>query len=136
MKAFRLLLLATLLYAAHYLLDDVLRMYLDDTLRTEPSALTYLQEQAASGDADAAFLLATAWRNGKAGRVDLERARHWYRRSAELGDADAMLMLGWLHYREPDASAIQLKKARYWFRKAAALGVDEAVEMLELLGRE
>lgn len=133
MKAIKLLLIATLLYAAQYILGEVLQMYRDDTLKTDPSAIAFLREQADLGDADAAFLLATAYRNGKTGQIDLNKARRWYRHAAYLGDADAMLMLGWLYYKEPKNLPSNLKKARYWFRKAAEEGVDEAVEMLSLL---
>jgi len=58
---------------------------------------------------------------------------YWYKVCAKNGDSDAMLMLGWLYYKDKKQSAINLKKARYWFKKAASHGVDEAVEMLEIL---
>jgi TPR repeat protein len=50
-----------------------------------------------------------------------------------MGDADAMLMLGWLHYSGKVFGSSNLKKAKEWFSKAADKGVDEAIEMLEIL---
>ena len=106
-------------------------MYQNDTLRDNPSSLKFLESKAEKGNADAAFLLATAYRNGKAGTINNEKAYYWYRKSAKMGDSDAMLMLGWLYYKESSNT----KKARYWFRQAASKGVEEAVEMLELLSQ-
>ncbi len=110
-------------------------MYQNDTLRDNPSSLAYLESQAKEGDVNAAFLLASAYYNGKAGRVDTQKAFYWYKKSADMGDSDAMLMLGWLYYKNPTNIEANTKKARYWFRMAASKGVDEAAEMLELLSQ-
>lgn len=121
------------LMAAQTILHEALQLYKTNTLHRSPEAVEALQREAEAGNADAAFLLATAYKNGKAGPPDEAKAFFWYRKAAELGDADAMLMLGWLYYKHGGKSAVDLTKARYWFKKSAELGIDEAVEMLELL---
>jgi len=137
MKIIKALLHVTLfsvvLYASQLLLSEVLEMYQNNQLKNSKPALELLQQEAKNGNTNAAFLLATAYKNGKAGKIDLSRAMYWYKVSADSGDADAMLMLGWLYYQEPHNLDINLKKARYWFKKAAVEGVDEAIEMLEIL---
>jgi len=129
------LLIAPVLFAAQILLNDALKMYQNNTLKVHPEALDLLETEAKHGSIDAAFLLATAYRNGKAGVVDYTKAYQWYKIAAEQGDADAMLMLGWIHYKQIKNAKSNLEAARYWFKKAAAKGVDEAIEMLELLER-
>jgi len=129
------LLIAATLYGVGNLLKAVLLMYQNDTLRDNPASLVYLESQAKEGDVNAAYLLASAYYNGKAGSVDIQKAFYWYKKSADLGDSDAMLMLGWLYYKDPRNIEANTKKARYWFRMAASKGVDEAAEMLELLNQ-
>ncbi len=124
---------ALVVYAGTLLLSDVLNLYKKDELKNSPSALILLEKKAQEGNMNASFLLATAYRNGKAGKVDLKKAKYWYEISAKAGDKDAMLMLGWLYYQDSNSVAVNFKKARYWFKQAALEGVDEAVEMLELL---
>ncbi len=126
-----LLFLAVL--AAGTLLQEALRMYRDDTLRSHPEAIAALERAASGGNTDAAFLLATAYRDGKTGRRDVSAALHWYRSAARRGDADAMLMLGWLYYKGDAKGTPDETEAKRWFEKAAAKGVDEAVEMLEIM---
>jgi len=125
--------LSIVLFAAQLLLDDVLKMYQANSLKNNHKALKLLEDEAKSGNTNASFLLATAYKNGKAGVINIKMAKHWYRISAKRGDEDAMLMLGWLYYKDSKNLNSNLKKARYWFKKAASNGVDEAIEMLELL---
>ncbi len=127
--------IVTALIAAQNILKEVLLMYQNNTLKENVSAVAFLESQAIQGDVNASFLLAIAYSNGKAGRIDIVKAMHWYKVSAKHGDADAMLMLGWLYYNESKNLELNLKKARYWFRLAASNGVEEAVEMLRLLGQ-
>ena len=140
MKVIKLFLYTTIftviLFGAQLLLSEVLKMYQNNELKNNISALKLLKDEAKKGNTNAAFLLATAYRNGKAGVVNLDKAIYWYKISANKGDGDSMLMLGWLYYKEPKALDVNLKKARYWFKKAASKGVDEAVEMLELLRKK
>jgi len=124
------LVVAVTLLAVGSVLNEALLMYQNDTLRNNPSILESLEEEAKQGTPNAAFLLATAYRNGKTGVVDIDKSFYWYQKSAKMGDSDAMLMLGWLYYKKTN-----IKKARYWFTQAASNGIDEAVEMLELLSQ-
>jgi len=128
-------LLSALLLAATLLLEEVLQMYQKNMLRDNPKALTLLEDEANKGNINAAFLLATAYKNGKLGDVDIKKSIHWYKVAAHHQDPDAMLMIGWMYYKEPTNLEANLKKARYWFKKAASHGVEEAIEMLELLHR-
>lgn len=131
-RVFWLLLAATLLFAAGSVLKEVLAAYRADTLKEQPALLERLEAEAEE-DRNAAFLLATIHKNGKAGATDEEKAIHWYRKAAGRGDPDAMLMLGWLYYKGTPTIRPNAQKATFWFRQAAALGVDEAVEILEMM---
>ncbi len=134
MKAFKYLILIFLvLSAVDSGLEYALKLYKNNTLQRDKGAINTLIEQANSGNIDAEFLLACAYKNGKIGKVDLEKSFYWYKKAAINGDADAMLMLGWFYYKGSTKLAINIEKAKYWFDKAAALGLDEAIEMLELL---
>jgi len=124
---------SAVLFAAQLLLEDVLQMYKDNELKDNNKALELLESEAKRGNINASFLLATAYRNGKAGSINIEKSIYWYKIAAKNNDADAMLMIGWLYYKNPRHLNSNLKKARYWFKMAASRGVDEAVEMLELL---
>jgi len=132
-RIFLIGLMSLALFAAGALLREALRMYQQNTLKDHPEALAALRDEAQKGNTDAAFLLATSYRGGRAGRVDFTRALKWYEKAASLGDADAMLMLGWLYYKGGPSHAPDEALAKRWFRKAAERGVDEAVEMLEIL---
>lgn len=123
------------LYGAQLLLSEVLQMYKNDELKNNTQAIKLLKSEALVGNENAIFLLATAYKNGKAGEIDIKKAMHWYRVAAKNGDTDAMLMLGWLYYKDSNNLNVNLKKARYWFREASLSGVEEGVEMLELLRR-
>ena len=127
-----LFILSLTLFAATLMLQQALQMYQNDTLRNHPEAIEALEESA-KNNADAAFLLATSYKDGKVGIVNLKAAYNWYIKAASLGDADAMLMIGWLYYKGDLFGGSNLKKAKQWFSKAADKGVDEAIEMLEIL---
>jgi TPR repeat protein len=125
-------LLSLTLFAAGLMLQQVLEMYQNDTLRDHPEAIKALKDSA-NNNADAAFLLATGYKEGRIGAIDLKSAYDWYMKAANLGDADAMLMIGWLYYQGDLFGGSDLKRAKYWFLKAADKGIDEAIEMLEIL---
>lgn len=137
MKAFRYilytLLVAVSLYALENILTYALELYQKNELQGNKELVNKLKIQAKSGDTSAAFLLASAYKNGKLGRVNLEKSYYWYKEAARNGDADAMLMLGWLYYKGGENISVDTQKAKYWFTQAASRGVDEAVEMLALL---
>ena len=121
------------LFAAGLLLQEALRMYQNDTLKNHPEAVKSLIKAANGDNVDAAFLLATSYKEGKIGAVALDKAYKWYLKAARLGDGDAMLMLGWLHYKGELFGKSDVKKAKEWFKKAARHGIEEAAQMLEIL---
>ncbi len=127
------LLIAITLIAVESALEYALKLYEDNTLAQHREAIALLQEEAEAGNNSIAFLLASAYKNGKFGTVDLDAAYYWYHKAAMRGDPDAMLMLGWIYYKGTDNVAVNIKTAKTWFAKAAASGLDEAAEMLELL---
>jgi len=127
-----LFVLSITLIASSLILQKVLQMYQDNTLNQHPQAVKSLINEA-DKNADAAFLLATSYKDGKIGEANLKKAYEWYIRAAKMGDADAMLMLGWLYYNGELFGSSNIKKAKYWFSKAAGKGLDEAVEMLDIL---
>jgi len=121
------------LFATTLLIQNVLKMYQNGTLKDNPKILTKLERLAQRDDVDASFLLATIYKNGKAGVIDYDRSYLWYKNAAKLGDRDAMLMLGWIYYEGKISQGVDIEKAKYWFSQAANLGVEEAVEMLNIL---
>ncbi len=123
---------AITLFSAGLILQEALKMYQDNTLHEHPEAIKSLKN-AANNNSDAAFLLATSYKDGKIGKVALKEAYIWYLKAAKLGDGDAMLMLGWLYYKGELFGASDIEKAKQWFSKAADKGIDEAIEMLEIL---
>lgn len=126
-------LLSVLLYGSTLLLDEVLKRYKNNHLQGDKEAIALLEKEAKLGNNNAAFLLASAYKNGKFGRVNMPKAMQWYKVAAKRGDGDAMLMLGWLYYAQSESVASNIHKARYWFKQAASKGVDEAIEMLEIM---
>ena len=126
-------LLSVVLYASSLMLDEVLKRYKNNRLKGDNEAIILLEKEANSGNTNAAFLLASAYKNGKFGHVDIDKAITWYKVAASYGDGDAMLMLGWLYYAQSEHIDANIHKARYWFKQAALKGVDEAIEMLEMM---
>ena len=121
------------LFSAGLILQEALKMYQNNTLKNHPEAVQSLIDAANNNNSDAAFLLATSYKDGKIGTATLKKAYKWYLKAAKLGDGDAMLMLGWLHYKGELFGGSNIKKAKQWFSKAADKGIDEATEMLEIL---
>jgi len=131
-KSLLILVITLSLFAASLLIQDVLKMYQDDSLKENPQIINKLKK-IATHNADASFLLATIYKNGKTGTIDNRKAFVWYERAAKLGDGDAMLMLGWIYYNGEYSKAINIEKAKYWFIQASNLGIEEAIEMLNIL---
>ncbi|MDF1880786.1 sel1 repeat family protein [Sulfurimonas sp. MAG313] len=132
-KIIYIALLASTLLFASVVLEQVLKYYQENTLMQHPEAIQSLTLRANDGSKDAAFLLATAYKEGKLGQQDVSKAMFWYKKAAKMGDEDAMLMLGWLYYKGSATLMVDEEKARYWFSKASEKGLDEALEMLDLL---
>ena len=56
----------------------------------------------------------------------------WYRKSADQGNADGQILLGWCYVNGTGVPKDE-KLAIVWFEKAAELGYPEAKEALEKL---
>ena len=121
------------LFSAGLVLQEALKMYQNNTLKDHPKAVESLIDAANNNNSDAAFLLATSYKDGKIGAITLSKAYKWYLKAANLGDGDAMLMLGWIYYKGELFGDTDIKKAKKWFSKAADKGIDEAIEMLNIL---
>ena len=65
----------------------------------------------------AQFFLALAYKNGEGTEKSKEKAEFWFKKSAELGNADAQLYLGMLYLENEEDS-----KAIYWYKKSAIQG--------------
>lgn len=91
-----------------------------------------LRTQAAAGDRDAQFLLATAYDSGDGVERDGAEAAVWYRKAAEQGDVDAQFLLG-LKYEAGEGVPQDYEEAAAWYRRAEAQGDCEAAEQLQSL---
>ena len=107
-----------------------------DILHGEDAAEKWFEE---SGDAEKMMALAELYRshysdNGEQVLPDFDKAIEWYTKAADLGNSDAMKMignmykLGSLYGGEDD-----LEKAIEWYQKAADLGNSDAQSYLERL---
>jgi TPR repeat protein len=88
-----------------------------------------VEELAAQGEAEALFLMGTAYAEGLGVEVDPEEAVLWYRRAAELGNVLAQHNLGNVHFAgegvpQSDSLAVE------WWLKAASQG--DAIPALRL----
>src|SRR5262249_53610730 len=68
----------------------------DIRLKNFTAAAASLQTMAAAGDADAQYLLATFYLNGLVGPRDAGKARTWFEKSANQGNARAAFSLATL----------------------------------------
>lgn len=84
---------------------------------------------AEQGDADAQYVLANAYWNGRGVAMDKREAVRWYREAAEQGHAEAQLGMG-LAYANGDGVSINVPMAVDWYRKAAEQGVARAQLLL------
>jgi len=84
-------------------------------------------------NAEAMFLLASAYNEGLAIYQDHVQAVYWYRKAVDKGDALAMTNLGWM-YTQGKGVAKDNEQAVYWFRKAAEKGYSPALKRLKKLG--
>jgi TPR repeat protein len=85
--------------------------------------LKTLQNRADAGDVHAIYELGLMYELGCGVELDWKQARSWYRKGADMGDANSMAAVGDLTYRtyttdgKPDGA-----DAIVWFRKAAVAG--------------
>jgi TPR repeat protein len=85
------------------------------------TALAKLKGPAAQGDADAQFLLAVMYENGRGIAEDYTQAMLWYKKSAVQGDERAQLHLGYM-YAKGLGVAQDYKQAMIWYERAATQG--------------
>ena len=106
-----------------------LKLYYDQNSTKNTQALKLLEQVTIEDqNADAAFLLAVAYSDGKLVEKNLDKSLYWYEVAANLGDRDAMMFAGWIYYQKKE-----YKKAKEWFEKAYKLGDKEALEMINLI---
>jgi TPR repeat protein len=67
--------------------------------------------------------------DGRGVAQDYGRAREWYEKAADAGNASAMTNLGWL-YEKGMGVTQDYSKAREWYQKAADAGNADAKEAL------
>jgi len=85
------------------------------------SVIPAVEQLAGQGQAEAEFLLGTAWAEGLAKPVDAVEAAYWYRRAADRGHVLARHNLGNIHFagtgvaKDPGLAAM-------WWRLAAEAG--------------
>ena len=81
-----------------------------------------LLEQVENGHAESAFFIATAFADGTMGiEKNLNKAKEWFLKSAEMGYVHGMYEIGRLLYNEKSFDA-----AKPWFSKAADEGHAES----------
>lgn len=98
----------------------------------DQKSIAALEQQAASGDADAQCGLGFLYEKGDGVPQNYAQAAAWYHKSAERGDAEAQYMLGGLYeagYGVPQDYA----QTAIWYRKAAEQGYAMAQFDLGLL---
>lgn len=81
-----------------------------------------------TGDPDAQFAIARAYKNGAIAAPDPREAVLWLRRAAEKGHAAAQFELGMAHLYGDGVAADEAEAYR-WFARAAALGYPAALKM-------
>lgn len=90
----------------------------------QAAAFEKLLRDAESGQADVQYQLGDIYAKGEIVPRDKDKAVEWYSRAANLGHADAQLVLGYI-YGNDDARRDKKESAK-WFLKAAEQGIAEA----------
>ncbi len=108
--------------------------YQEKSLKGNTTLINALENLAENNqNVDAAFLLATAYKNDILEEDKRKNALHWYLLAAQENDHDAELMIGWLYYEGRFYLKKDIKEARQWFKKASDSGLLEATQMLNML---
>lgn len=81
---------------------------------------------------NAAYLLGYYYKTEKFQEINMNKSHNYYLKAAELGDKEAMLIVGWNFYKGIGCKG-DLKKAKFWLEKLAILGDETAEEMLEYI---
>ena len=108
--------------------------YQEKSLKGNTTLINALENLAENNqNVDAAFLLATAYKNDILEEDKRKNALHWYLLAAQENDHDAELMIGWLYYEGRFYLKKDIKEAHKWFKKASDSGLLEATQMLNML---
>ncbi len=119
------LLLFSFLAQAEQMVDDQSKAVSEVSEVVIPPALL---EKVAAGHAESAFFIATAFAEGSMGiEQNLEQAKQWFLKSAEMGYVHGMFEIGKLFYQDK-----QYTDARGWFEKATAAGHGKAFYFLSI----
>ena len=132
-KVIFLLLVSLSLFAEDSSIESAMKYYTQETLYQHKQLIEKLKKEALEGSIDAAFLLASAYKNNLLETSKKDNALRWYLVAAEHNDYESMLMIGWIYYEGNSYQSKNEQKALYWFKEAANHGVVEAIEMLHLL---
>ncbi|WP_154223301.1 tetratricopeptide repeat protein [Marinicella rhabdoformis] len=93
-----------------------------DMSDSQPTIPQVLLDKVAEGDGESAYFIATAFAKGEgAFEVDLEKAKEWFKKAAELNNVHGMFELAMLLFFDKDYQSAQL-----WFEKAAEMGHGES----------
>ncbi|UZO16608.1 uncharacterized protein OCT59_007991 [Rhizophagus irregularis] len=84
-----------------------------------------------SDNEEAMFNLANRYYNGEETEKNLEKAFHWYQKSAENGKENAMFNLA-IYYENGEGTEKDLEKAFHWYQKAAENGHINAMNYLSI----
>ncbi len=100
--------------------------------RLAAQVIDHVRKRAKAGDAEAMFLLGSAYDEGLGVEADPVKVVYWYRKAVEKGNAPAMNNLAWMYY-EGRGVPQDYDKAVYWFSKAAEKGEADAMFNLGLM---
>lgn len=95
------------------------------------SAYQQLISLARQGNIDAQVLVGVVYKEGQGTRLDIDKARFWFKRAAHKGRNDAAYLLG-LSYLHDNATADEYKQAVYWIKYAARRDVYPAQRFMAL----
>ncbi|MBU0730928.1 MAG: sel1 repeat family protein [Proteobacteria bacterium] len=94
------------------------------------SPFQQLSREAKRGDARSAYTLADHYYFGQNDtKVDLQKARSWYKKAGDKGHVQAQFVYGYMLYKGKGGS-VDLKGAEEWFEKAASGGNPDAMYFL------
>ena len=95
-----------------------------DANSKEIDALVFEQtlQDAEKGDADAQYLLAVWFMDGKSGERDPQKAAQWMRKAASQGHAGSQFYMGHYYLNGMEVIKKDEQQAFEWFRKAAEQG--------------
>ncbi len=114
-------------------LSIVIRAMVGDSRAAEPPyGLSWFENAAKAGDAEAQFRFAQLLERGIAGPADPVSAFDWYQRAARQGHGRAQLKVA-LGYQQGSTGVQDYEAAILWYEKAAQQGIAQASHNLAVL---